>query len=61
MEIPESLPSSVWATAWCELYKVFSEQMRQEEVDLMDSVFSAVVSDYQDELLRLKEDGIDGP
>jgi hypothetical protein len=49
MEIPENLPSSVWATAWSELYKVFSEQMRQDDVDLMDSVFNAVVLDYQEE------------
>jgi hypothetical protein len=51
----EPLPSSIWATAWAELYKVFSEQMRQDEVDLMDSVFNAVVADYQDEIARQEE------
>jgi hypothetical protein len=55
MELPENLPSSIWATAWCELYKVFSEQMRQDEVDLMDSVLAAVEADYRDELLRFEE------
>jgi len=54
MEIPENLPSSVWATAWCELHKVFSERLEQENVDLMDSILQAVETDIQEEK-RLEE------
>jgi hypothetical protein len=56
MEMPESLPSTVWAVAWCELYKVFSEQMRQDEVDLMDSVLQSVDADMRDEMKRQEGD-----
>lgn len=50
MIIPENLPSTVWAQAWGELYKVFSERLNQENVDLMDSVFNAIVTDVQEEM-----------
>lgn len=48
MEIPENLPSSVWAVAWCELYKVFGEQLDQDALDIMDAVWKGVVTDMQD-------------
>jgi hypothetical protein len=43
----ESLSSFVWAKAWDELYKVYSERLDQENVDLMDSIFSAVVAELE--------------
>lgn len=56
MEIPENLPSSVWAMAWAELYKWFGENLRQEELDLMDNILQSVVRDTQDEMARLNEE-----
>lgn len=50
--VPECLPSSVWAKAWAELYKVFSEQKNQEALDTMDTALSTAVSDAQDEIER---------
>jgi hypothetical protein len=49
MEMPEPLPSSVWAEAWCKLYQVYSERLDQANVDLMDSILDAVVADAQEE------------
>jgi hypothetical protein len=43
----EPLPNSIWASAWDELYKVYSERLNQENIDLMDSIFSAVVADFE--------------
>lgn len=50
MEMPENLPSSIWAIAWAKTYQVFSEQMNQEAVDIMQSVFDSVVLDAQEEM-----------
>lgn len=47
MRISEA-PNEVYATAWSELYKVFSEWQDQENVDLMDSVLEAVKKDYEE-------------
>jgi len=49
MEIPENLPSTIFAQAWAELYKIFSERLDQPNVDLMESVFNSVVADAQKE------------
>jgi hypothetical protein len=48
----EPLPSSVWATAWGELYKLYSQRFDQDNIDLMESVFNAVLADYQDETIH---------
>jgi len=45
----EALPGSIWEKAWAELYRVYSERLDQDNVDLMDSLFKAVVADYQKE------------
>ena len=36
---------TLYAIAWCELYKIFGEWQDQERIDLMDSVLEAVKSD----------------
>lgn len=41
-------PPSVYTVAWYELYKVFSEQIRQEGMDLMDSVLQGVALDMEE-------------
>ncbi len=43
----ENLPSSIYIVAWNELYKVFSEQLRQDDMDLMDSVLRTVGLDIR--------------
>lgn len=55
MAIPEDLPSSVFARAWLELYKCFGERMQGDEMDLMESVFKAVMVDMRDETAQREE------
>ena len=52
VEMPENLPSSVFAEAWAKLYAVFGEQLNQDALDMMDAVWNGVVADMQDELQR---------
>lgn len=52
MIMPENLPSGVWALAWNELYKLYNERLDPENVDIMDSIFQAVVADTQEEIAR---------
>jgi len=54
MTIPENLPSTIWATAWCELYKLYGERLDQENLDIMDSVLHGVEAEFQDEIAREK-------
>ena len=48
MEIPNDLPDSLWGEAWKELYRVYSERLDQENVDLMNSVLNTVVNDVME-------------
>lgn len=50
MEMPENLPDTIWKRAWAETFKVFSEQLNQEAVDIMEAVFNSVVIDAQEEM-----------
>ena len=54
MEIPENLPSSVFAEAWARLYSLFGEQLNQDALDTMDAVWNGVVAEMQDEMKRLE-------
>lgn len=35
------------AMAWNKLYEIYGEQMRQKEIDLMDSTVQSIKLDYQ--------------
>lgn len=54
-EIPENLPSSIYAIAWSTLYNWFGENLRQEELDLMDNIFQSVVTEAQDDIQKEKD------
>jgi len=56
MEMPENLPSSIWAVAWCKLYEWFSENERQEDLDLMKSILQGVITQAQEEIQQRTED-----
>ena len=46
----ENLSNINWAMAWTELYKWFSENLRQDELDLMDSVLQGVIMQEQEDI-----------
>ena len=52
--MPDCLPSSVWAMAWAELYRVFAERQDNENLDLMNSLLNAVITDMWDEIARYR-------
>ena len=47
-------PDYIYKEAWARLHNVFGEQMRQDELDLMDSVMLSAVSDDSDSRLALE-------
>lgn len=51
-------PLEVYASAWNELYKLYSERLDQENLDIMDSVLKGVVAEMEDENLHLTESNI---
>ena len=55
-DIPENLPSTIYAKAWATLYNAFGERMQDEELELMDTIFDGIVLDEQDRITYIKED-----
>jgi len=53
--LEEMRDGSLYAAAWNKLQQIFGEQLRQEELDLMDSGWKGVKLEIEDELIARKE------
>lgn len=50
--IPENLPTTIYAEAWATLYNAFGERLQQEELDLMESILEIIIADEQERIKR---------
>lgn len=55
--IEEVITPNVYEMAWDELYKLYSEQLNQEELDIMDAVLRGVIAEIKDEAERRGAEG----